>query len=68
MDQVARGARLSRALVYVYFKDKQELLFAIGERAMTPAARPFRRRLRRPMTSGLAKDRGNWARIHELCV
>ena len=35
MDQVARGARLSRALVYVYFKDKQELLFAIGERAMS---------------------------------
>jgi AcrR family transcriptional regulator len=35
IDQVARGARLSRALVYVYFKDKQELLFAIGERAMT---------------------------------
>lgn len=34
MDQVARGARLSRALVYVYFKDRQELLFAIGERAM----------------------------------
>ena len=35
MDQVARGARLSRALVYVYFKDRQELLFAIGERAMS---------------------------------
>jgi AcrR family transcriptional regulator len=35
VDQVARRARLSRALVYVYFKDKQELLFAIGERAMT---------------------------------
>jgi TetR/AcrR family transcriptional regulator len=35
VDQVARGARLSRALVYVYFKDKQELLFAVGERAMT---------------------------------
>jgi TetR/AcrR family transcriptional regulator len=34
VDQVARGARLSRALVYVYFKDKQELLFAVGERAM----------------------------------
>ena len=34
VDQVARGARLSRALVYVYFKDKQEILFAIGERAM----------------------------------
>jgi AcrR family transcriptional regulator len=35
VDQVARGARLSRALVYVYFRDKQDLLFAIGERAMT---------------------------------
>jgi AcrR family transcriptional regulator len=35
VDQVARSARLSRALVYVYFRDKEELLFAIGERAMT---------------------------------
>src|ERR1700674_4109514 len=34
VDQVARSARLSRALVYVYFRDKGELLFAIGERAM----------------------------------
>jgi len=34
VDQVARGARLSRALVYVYFRDKEEILFGIGERAM----------------------------------
>ncbi len=34
MDQVARAARLSRALVYIYFRDKDDLLFAIGERAM----------------------------------
>jgi AcrR family transcriptional regulator len=34
VDQVARSARLSRALVYVYFKDKEEILFTIGERAM----------------------------------
>lgn len=34
MDSVARKARLSRALVYVYFKDKGELLLAITERAM----------------------------------
>jgi AcrR family transcriptional regulator len=34
MDQVARQARLSRALVYVYFKDKSDLMFGIGERAM----------------------------------
>jgi TetR/AcrR family transcriptional regulator len=34
MDQVARSARLSRALVYVYFQDKADLLFAIGDRAM----------------------------------
>lgn len=35
VDEVARSARLSRALVYVYFRDKEELLFAVGERAMT---------------------------------
>ena len=34
VDQVARSARLSRSLVYVYFCDKEDLLFAIGERAM----------------------------------
>lgn len=34
MDQIARSARLSRALVYVYFRDKEDLLFAIGDRAM----------------------------------
>jgi len=34
MDQVARKARLSRALVYVYFKDKTDLMFGIGERSL----------------------------------
>jgi len=34
MDQVARRARLSRALVYVYFTDKADLHFALVERAM----------------------------------
>jgi AcrR family transcriptional regulator len=34
MDQVARKARLSRALLYVYFKDKQDLLFGLCERAL----------------------------------
>jgi TetR/AcrR family transcriptional regulator len=34
VGQVARSTRLSRAMVYVYFRDKDELLFAIGERAM----------------------------------
>lgn len=34
MDQVAKAARLSRALLYVYFEDKEDLMFAIGERAM----------------------------------
>jgi AcrR family transcriptional regulator len=35
VELVARNARLSRALVYVYFRDKEDLLFAIGERAMS---------------------------------
>ena len=34
MDSVARRARLSRALVYVDFKDKQDLHFAIAARAL----------------------------------
>lgn len=34
MDQVAKSARLSRALVYVYFKDRDDLMFAICDRAM----------------------------------
>ena len=34
MDAVARRARLSRALVYVYFKDKPDLHFALVERAL----------------------------------
>lgn len=34
MDQVARKARLSRALVYVYFKDKQDLLVGLCVRAL----------------------------------
>lgn len=33
MDQVARRARLSRALVYVYFEDKAALCLALCERA-----------------------------------
>ncbi len=35
IDQVARRARLSRGLVYVYFKDKFDLHCAICERALT---------------------------------
>jgi AcrR family transcriptional regulator len=33
MDQVARRARLSRALLYVYFRDKGDLHFALVERS-----------------------------------
>jgi AcrR family transcriptional regulator len=32
MDQVARKARLSRALLYVYFADKQDLLMGLANR------------------------------------
>jgi TetR/AcrR family transcriptional regulator len=33
MDQVAKKARLSRALIYVYFQDKEDLLFGLADRA-----------------------------------
>jgi TetR/AcrR family transcriptional regulator len=41
MDEVARKARLSRALVYVYFKDKTDLLFGVGERGLGTLRRLF---------------------------
>ena len=34
MDDVARRARLSRALLYVYFQDRSDLFFGLAERAM----------------------------------
>jgi TetR/AcrR family transcriptional regulator len=34
MDQIARRARLSRGLLYVYFEDKEALHLALCERAM----------------------------------
>ena len=41
MDQVARQARLSRALLYVYFRDKSDLHFALVERALEVLRRRF---------------------------
>jgi len=41
MEEFARQARLSRALLYVYFKDKSDLHFAICERAMDLLRRRF---------------------------
>lgn len=34
MEDIARDARVSRALVYTYFKDKTDLYFALCERAL----------------------------------
>ena len=42
LDQVARQARLSRALIYVYFTDKDDLQFALCERALQRLAVAFR--------------------------
>ena len=41
MDDVAKRARLSRALVYVYFKDKDDLHFAIVVRAFEALRQAF---------------------------
>lgn len=42
MDQLAREARLSRALLYVYFKDRAELHLAIVARAFELLQQRFR--------------------------
>lgn len=54
IEQVARSARLSRALVYVYFRDKEDLLFAVGERAMSLLRERFTAAIVGP-SSGLDK-------------
>ena len=41
MDQVARRARLSRALLYVYFRDKADLHLALVERALDALRETF---------------------------
>jgi AcrR family transcriptional regulator len=41
MDQVARRARLSRALLYVYFKDKVDLMYALNERCLIALQQRF---------------------------
>jgi AcrR family transcriptional regulator len=54
MDSVAKHARLSRALVYVYFKDKRDLHFAIAGRAMELLLERFKEAAARSRT-GLEK-------------
>src|SRR5262245_59436833 len=34
MDQAARKARVSRPLLYIYFKDKTDLMYGVAERAL----------------------------------
>jgi AcrR family transcriptional regulator len=41
MDRVAKSARLSRALIYVYFRDKNDLLHVITERALAELRERF---------------------------
>lgn len=41
MDQIARSARLSRALLYVYFRDKDDVLLALSADALRGLARRF---------------------------
>ncbi|HTP39235.1 MAG TPA: TetR/AcrR family transcriptional regulator [Steroidobacteraceae bacterium] len=54
MEQVARRARLSRALIYLYFKDKLDLHFGLCERGIALLTQRFEEAHRRPM-QGLAK-------------
>ncbi len=71
MDQVARKARLSRALVYVYFKDKEDLLFGLGERAILMLGQRFQEavaRNRRGLDQVLAIGRAYIAFSQEFPV
>src|SRR5512137_1659590 len=54
MDQVARRARLSRALLYVYFRDKADLHLALVERALDALRESFEA-ARQGQPSGIAE-------------
>ena len=54
MDAVARRARLSRALLYVYFKDKGDLHLALVERALEALRATFET-ARQGQPNGLAE-------------
>ncbi len=47
MDLVAKQARLSRALIYVYFQDKEDLIFALCERALQMLGQRFTEAMQR---------------------
>lgn len=69
IDQVAKRARLSRALVYVYFKDKDELHCAICTRALDLLATRFAEaasRARLGLDKAEALGRAYVAYAHEL--
>ena len=59
MEQVARKARLSRALVYVYFKDKHDLLIGLCVRALEL--------LRERFTAAVAAETQGYKQV-EACV
>jgi AcrR family transcriptional regulator len=71
MDQVARQARLSRALIYVYFRDRDELLFGLCERGLK-ILRDYFQSADRSAATGIAKVRAcgaayvRFAREHPL--
>jgi AcrR family transcriptional regulator len=54
MDRVARRARLSRALIYLYFKDKLDLHFGLCERGIAILMQRFEEANQRPL-NGLEK-------------
>lgn len=57
MDQVARQARISRALLYVYFKDRDDLHLGISERGLALLKVRFAAEAALPV-SGLAQVQG----------
>ncbi len=57
MDEIARKARLSRALLYLYFKDKSDVSFGLAERALAQLHSRFAEAVARNKT-GLERLQG----------
>ena len=67
MDDIARAARVSRALLYIYFKDKRELQFALCLRGMDLLRQRFAEARAAAMPEGLTRSRRSAAPTSVSC-
>ena len=67
MDEVAETAELSKGTLYLYFKNKEDLYFAIAQRSMTILKTSFQEAVKKHDT-GIEKVRAIGRAYHEYSI